>query len=199
MPFLPLVETLSRAPAPAKPSNRDLVARCLAGEEAAWSALLDRYKRLIFSIPLKRGLSRDEAADVFQAVCLDLVTELTRLRNPDALTKWLIETTSHKCSKHHRRNDPLDAHEDVGLQRCASDEPLPETLLVEVQREQAVRQAIQDLPPRCRSMIEMLFFTTPARPYRDVAAELGLATGSIGFIRQRCLERLRSVLSKAGL
>ena len=33
-------------------SNTRLVAECLAGDERAWSALLDRYKNLIYSIPL---------------------------------------------------------------------------------------------------------------------------------------------------
>ena len=37
----------------------------------------------------------------------------------------------------------------------------------------------------------MLFFEPEARPYQEVAASLGLATGSIGFVRAKCLERLR--------
>jgi len=44
----------------------------------------------------------------------------------------------------------------------------------------------------------MLFFEEPARPYREVAASLGIALGSVGFIRQRCLDRLRKRLDEAG-
>jgi DNA-directed RNA polymerase specialized sigma24 family protein len=47
-------------------------------------------------------------------------------------------------------------------------------------------------------MIHLLFFETPPRPYQEVARELGLATGSIGFIRGRCLTRLRKELEKVG-
>jgi DNA-directed RNA polymerase specialized sigma24 family protein len=39
--------------------------------------------------------------------------------------------------------------------------------------------------------MKMLFFDQPPRPYREVAQSLGIATGSIGFIRQRCLDKLR--------
>jgi DNA-directed RNA polymerase specialized sigma24 family protein len=46
--------------------------------------------------------------------------------------------------------------------------------------------------------VELLFFETPPRPYTEVAAELGLAVGSIGFTRQKCLERLRGLLEKLG-
>ena len=47
-------------------------------------------------------------------------------------------------------------------------------------------------------MIGMLFFESPSRPYEEVAKELGLATGSIGFIRGRCLKKLRERLKKEG-
>ena len=47
-----------------------LVRECRNGNEEAWAALLDKYKNLIFSIPIKRGLPREEAADVFQRVCV---------------------------------------------------------------------------------------------------------------------------------
>jgi DNA-directed RNA polymerase specialized sigma24 family protein len=66
------------------------------------------------------------------------------------------------------------------------------------QREQMLRNAIASLAPRCHRMIAMLFFESPARPYQDVAKELGIATGSIGFIRGRCLRLLRQRLQKEG-
>jgi hypothetical protein len=47
-------------------------------------------------------------------------------------------------------------------------------------------------------MIEMLFFEHPPLPYNDVAKRLSLATGSIGFIRGRCLKRLKKILEEKG-
>jgi hypothetical protein len=44
----------------------------------------------------------------------------------------------------------------------------------------------------------MLFFEQPPRPYNEVAQALGLATGSIGFIRGRCLGRLQKILAELG-
>lgn len=181
-------------------SDRELVTACLDGHEEAWAELIERYKRLIFSVPIKYGLTRDEAADIFQAVCLDLVVELPRLRDPQALPSWLMQTTLHKAGKWKRRErrfvsgDPIAAARDIG----ASD-PLPDAILREVEAEQALRAAIAALAPRCRRMVDMLFFESPARPYRAVAAQLGLAAGSIGFIRNRCLRRLREELRKIGL
>ena len=59
--------------------DRRLVSECLQGNDEAWSALIDKYKRLIYSIPVKYGFSPDEATDIFQAVCLELLSELPKL------------------------------------------------------------------------------------------------------------------------
>jgi RNA polymerase sigma factor (sigma-70 family) len=183
-------------------SDSRLVSACRDGNEKAWAALIEKYKNLVFSIPIKYGLSRADAADIFQAVCLDLLTELPRLRNPTALPKWLIETTSHKCWRS-RRQEERYAHDEEAARRVlelpAPADAMPEETLREVQREQAVRSAIGGLPPRCRQMITMLFFETPPRPYADDAGALGVRPGSIGFLRLRCLRRLRRQLEKAGV
>jgi RNA polymerase sigma factor (sigma-70 family) len=180
-------------------SDRELVASCLSGDESSWNELIERYNRLIFSIPLKQGLDRDEAADIYQAVCLDLVAELSRLRDPQALPAWLIQTTLHKVSKWRKRNDRYVADDGASDLAPAHESDMPDALLQELQQSQAVRNAIEELPDRCQQMVRMLFFDTPPKPYRDVATALGVATGSIGFLRSRCLDRLRTVLQGVGL
>ena len=189
----------SQSGAPEKPwSDERLVQECCKGNQAAWAALLDKYKNLIFSIPIKFGLSREDAADIFQAVSLDLLADLPKLRDPKALPKWLMQTSYHKCLRWKKdRFTSLD--DDAGLKAEPGSGPeLPEQMLYQLQREQRLRETITELPTRCQRMITMLFFDTPPRPYQAVAKELGLATGSIGFIRGRCLTKLRQALEKKG-
>ena len=177
-----------------------LVRECRNGNEEAWAALLDKYKNLIFSIPIKRGLPRDEAADVFQRVCVLLLAELPHLREPKALPMWLIRVTSRECTRWRRQEHPEAARDTVDAETAAlpDDKPLADELLGRLKEEQSLRDAVQTLPPRCRELIAMLFFETPARPYQEIATQLGLAAGSIGFIRGRCLTRLRRELEKKG-
>ena len=54
-----------------------------------------------------------------------------------------------------------------------------------------LREARASLPTRCQELIHMLFYEEPKRPYQQVAESLGLATGSIGLLRQKCLDSLR--------
>jgi RNA polymerase sigma factor (sigma-70 family) len=179
------------------PEDR-LVRECLKGNEEAWAALIDKYKKLIFSIPVKYGFSTDGAADIFQAVCLELLTELPKLRKPAALPKWIMQVTAHKCihrKRLQRRTDQLDDNKDVKA------EPVPpraEAILREAEEEHKLRQAMAELPPRCRDLVHMLFFEEHPREYRQIAQSLGIAVGSIGFIRQRCLEKLRRRLEEMG-
>jgi RNA polymerase sigma factor (sigma-70 family) len=177
-----------------------LVAECLQSDEKAWSALVDKYKNLIFSIPIKLGLY-DDAADIFQAVCLDLLTDLPRLREPRALPRWLMQTCYHKCLQSRRRAEKHVPHaeEDADVPAAnGTPSALPGELLVQLEKEQMVRDAIAQLSPRCEQMIRMLFFETPSRPYQEIAKELGIATGSIGFIRGRCLGKLKQQLEDMG-
>lgn len=184
---------------PAQWPDERLVSECLNGNQDAWSALIDKYKNLIYSIPIKLHMY-DDAADIFQAVCADLLTGLPKLREPKALPKWLMQTCYHKCLQYRRKTE---AHESLINESgeelfIASDQPLPERMLAQLEKEQAVRDAIALLNPRCEEMVRMLFFENPPRLYEDVARQMKLATGSIGFIRGRCLQKLRKFLEKMG-
>ena len=172
-----------------------------SGFDLDWrAALLEKYKNLIFSIPVRQGIPRDDAADVFQRVCLLLLAELPRLRQPEALPMWLIRVTAHECVRWRRQARPYLSREPTETEMTlAHDEPpVPDEMLARIGEEQMLREAVAALPPRCRQLIQMLFFASPAQPYREVARRLGLATGSIGFIRGRCLGRLRRQLEKMG-
>jgi RNA polymerase sigma factor (sigma-70 family) len=180
-------------------SDERLIAQCLEGDQQAWAELIDKYKNLIYSIPVKLGMYQD-AADIFQAVCVDLMSELSRLREHRALPKWLMQTCYHKCLHQRKAADrqvQLEA-QDWSKLDAGNGPDLPEQMLANLEKEQALRAAVVDLPQRCQRMIQMLFFEGSPRPYQEVARELGLATGSIGFIRGRCLARLRRYLQKKG-
>jgi RNA polymerase sigma factor (sigma-70 family) len=186
---------------PARPLPWDdgrLIAECRKGNQEAWAALVDKYKNLVYSIPIKMGLCQ-EAPDIFQAVFLDLLADLPGIREPQALAKWLIQVCYHKCLRcraQGQRQAPLEGGEleaqvDSGVRTL-------EEALIQGQREQTVRTSLQLLSPRCERLVRMLFYETPARPYQEIARAFGIATGSIGFIRGRCLAHLRKQLERLG-
>ena len=183
-------------------SDERLIGRCLKGDQEAWSALIDKYKNLIYSIPIKLGMYQD-AGDIFQSVCVDLLSELPRLREHRALPKWLMQTCYHKCLHYQRAAERLvelapEGTDSDAASPASSADDLPEHMLVQLEQEQILRDAILELPEKCERMVRLLFFENPPRPYENIAEELGMATGSIGAIRGRCLAYLRKHLEKRG-
>jgi len=174
------------------------VRACLRGSEDAWGALVDKYKNLIFSIPIRQGIPRDDAGDIFQRVCLLLLAELQHLREPAALPMWLIRVTSNECLRWAREERGRAVPLPDGAALAPGSAPLPDEAIARLKQEQMLREAVTALAPRCRQLILMLFFETPARPYQDVARNLGVALGSIAYLRSRCLTRLRRHLEKMG-
>lgn len=175
-----------------------LVKECLSGNEQGWELLIEKYKGLIYSIPIKYGLPPHDAADVFQVTCMELLARLPELREPRALPKWLMQVAYHECYRCKRRQQRLvsrDGEPDLPEPKIPA---IAESLVQQTQQEQMLREAMETLTPQCRRLVQLLFFETPARPYAEVARELGLAVGSIGFTRQKCMDRLRRQLEHLG-
>lgn len=193
----PVVSKSSKK-SPAPRDDARLVKECLTGHEEAWSALVEKYKALIYSIPVKYGLPPHEAAEVFQRTCVELLTRLPELREPKALPKWLMQVAHHQCYRWKREQQRLVSRDaDATLPEPATP-AMAENLVQQTQEEQMLREAMVRLTPQCRRLVELLFLETPPRPYAEVAAELGLAPGSIGFTRQKCIDRLRRYLDDLG-
>ena len=178
-------------------TDERLVRACVSGNEQAWSTLIAKYKNLIYSIPLKYGASPQDAADIFQSVCLELFSELPRLREAGAVRSWIITVTSHQ-SFQWKRKFQRRSEEELTNQHEEQPVYVPPDLLETVEREQILRDAVARLPKRCQEIIRLLFYEAEPISYRDLAKRLGLARGSIGFIRGRCLKRLERELRESG-
>ena len=175
-----------------------LVKECLRGNEQAWSLLIDKYKALIYSIPVKYGLPPHDAADVFQATCTELLVRLPQLRDARALPKWLMQVAHHESYRWKRQQRRVVSRDSEADLPEPETPPIAESVIQQTQEEQMLREAMTLLSTQCRRLVELLFFETPARPYADIARDLGLAVGSIGFTRQKCIDRLRRHLDTLG-
>ena len=91
-------------------SDERLIARCLRGNETAWTDLVDRYKNYVYSIIVRSGIDAGSAADIFQYVWLDVCKDLSQLRKRQAFKLWLKSMTLHRC---YRWKD-LQAREKIG-------------------------------------------------------------------------------------
>jgi RNA polymerase sigma factor (sigma-70 family) len=160
-----------------------LVAASLAGDQSAWAQLLTRHRPLVLAVARRCGMAGDDLEDVYQSVCLTLLERLDLLRDHRSLAAWVATTTARRCWRLRA------ARPETALPEGRDPAPGPEEVFaVEAQRS-AVQEALAAMPEPCATLLRLIFVED--RSYREVARRLGLAVGSIGVYRQRCLERLR--------
>jgi RNA polymerase sigma factor (sigma-70 family) len=173
--------------------DAQLVEACRRGDQAAWETLVRRYQRLVYSIPRRAGLDEQNAADVFQRVFASLFEQLDSLAQPDRVSAWLVTVSRRETVRMVRQvavaRGQLEG--EAAAANVADTDPIAEEMLQRLEEQRALRQAVENLAPRCQDLVKLLFFGPDPLPYADVARRLGMAEGSIGPIRGRCLEQLK--------
>jgi RNA polymerase sigma factor (sigma-70 family) len=171
----------------------DLVKRARDGDQRAWDAIVERFAPLVWSICRRYRLNAADADDAGQAVWLQLVDQIGRIRDPAALPGWLATTTRRECGRLVRaaaRAQPAGYVLDAGAipdERAAT---AADDELLATERHAALRQALAHLPVSCRDLLALLS-ADPPLPYAQISARLGIPVGSIGPSRSRCLDKLR--------
>lgn len=169
-----------------------LVRRAAGGDQTAWNELVERYAALVWSICLRYRLERQDVDDIGQSVWLLLVEKIDTLRDPAALPGWLATTTHRECLRVLRKARSRE-HTDLPSADELPADPTEATIeqdILTAELHAAVRAAFSDLPRGCRELLSMLV-SDPPSAYTEISAALGIAIGSIGPKRARCLERLR--------
>ncbi len=168
-------------------SDAAVLARCRAGDEAAWSELVERYSRYVYAIAVQAfRLSPADADDVFQECFVRVYERLGTLRDDDAFRPWLAQLTRRLCIDRLRsgaRNGELD-EETVAV--AAEDE------LDRLEEALEVREALETLSEDCRQILDRFF--TRDQSYRAIGEALDLPPGTIASRISRCLGRLRTRL-----
>lgn len=184
-----------------------LILACRRGDSEAWAALVARYQKLIYAIPRRAGLDDDQCADIFQQTFQTLFEHLDRIDQPERVRAWLVTTARRATERLQQRNaryQPLPESKDVEGDETPQQEwldpaPLPDEVITQLEEQHLVRTGVAALEERCRRLLTMLFYDPQQLPYAEIAAQIGIPTGSIGPTRNRCLQKLRSLLQDLGL
>jgi RNA polymerase sigma factor (sigma-70 family) len=186
-------------------NDTQLIEACILGEERAWTALINRYSRLIYTIPLRFGFSKMVADEIFQETCLILLESLETLREKDRVRSWLVTVCRRVSIQHMRQKKEvqsldainLDGHHLEDARHLDGRYPPLDAELIQLEQQHIVREALTKLPARCQQLIKALFFAHPPASYEEIAGQLNISTGSVGPTRSRCLEKLQQEITKA--
>src|SRR4051812_18867084 len=91
--------------------ERALIERCRAGDDIAFSELVDRYKNLVFAIVSRMVSDRTQVDDLAQEVFLKVHRGLPYFRGDARLSTWIYRIVTNVCSQARARQVaevPLD-------------------------------------------------------------------------------------------
>ena len=171
----------------------ELVGAARQGSEDALGQLVTELSPMLWHVARAAGLSSHDAEDVLQTVWMRLVAHLDDIHTSAALTGWPVTTARREAWRVRaveRRQLPADQELFAELpDRGPGSE---EQVIMDDQRH-VLWTAVSRLSARCQELLRIVAFA-PRPDYATVAAELGLAIGSIGPTRGRCLAKLRALL-----
>ena len=175
-------------------TDGDLIQACRQGNTDAWERLLDRYERLVFSIPLNYGLAVEDAADLAQITFTILMQSLDSLQDDTRLAYWLSTVARRHTWRWLERNRREGVNPGGDLAEAelvtSGDDPLEQW-----ERLEWIQEGLNLLNQRCRELLLALYFDFEQPSYAQVAERFSMPVGSIGPTRARCLEQLKKLLN----
>jgi len=168
-------------------SNGALLAAALDGDEKAWKQLVDRLQGAIWGATSRLGLTSAQADDVFQTVWLRLLDRHETITDPQRLAGWLKTVARNEglaILRHQARDQPTEL---IDLRTSPVDGP--EADLEGRTNSQLMVAGFSKLSEDCK---DLLYLIATKTPYRTISERLGMAVGTIGPARNRCLKVLRS-------
>ncbi len=174
------------------------VATAQTGFSPDWEGIFDRYAAVVYSVPRRRGLPPSDCDDVAQATWLTALRKGGAPRDDPSLVRWLAAIAAWETRNLLRKKNPRSFEPGQFDDRPGEGVGIPERLAAEVEQHRIVLDALRALSERDRSLLEALFLRDAPMSYDEVASAFGVRIGSVGPLRLRALDRLRSELSLRG-
>jgi RNA polymerase sigma factor (sigma-70 family) len=168
-----------------------LIERLRRRDERAWRTVVDRYARLVWSIPLEFGLTHDDAAEIAQTTFAELLNQLDAIRSEESIGAWLATVARRQTWRRAtaaRREVLVDEHPEATAAEPEWSARIDDLLWLDA--------ALAELRPRCRALVTALYLSGREPSYEEVSAQLGIPVGSIGPTRKRCLAHLERILHR---
>jgi RNA polymerase sigma factor (sigma-70 family) len=179
-----------------------LVEQTLAGDQRAFEALVQRYHAALFSFICHCLGDYDLACDVAQQVFLQLYISMPTLRIGEPLKAWLFQVARNRCLDELRRKravhfselEPEGSDDDLSPLAIMPDKhPLPEEIAERHDLQRALHRAIDDLPPKFRSVVLLRY--AGQLSFSEIGKALNMPEATAKTYFQRARPLLRAALA----
>ena len=186
--------------------EKELVSRCLSGDELAWSDLYRQYyPQIRFVVGWKRwGFSRSEVEDGIQEVFTEVIRSLPNFRQESKLSTFVERLARNRCISHLRKKTALKrpketlgveleegkGEEGMSRHHLISTEGDPEKEVLGKEQFSELSEALKDMPEACRRIISLRYYRQMS--YQEICGVMELPLGTVCSRLKRCLSKLKT-------
>jgi len=171
------------------------------GDQKAYAALMNNYKDSIYFMLLKMTNNSDDADDLTIEAFGKAFKKLHQYTPDYAFSTWLFKIASNNCIDYIRKKKKMTFSIDKTYENEDGTEmahnipaqmPDPEENFIKKQKVKLMREIVEKLKPRYRTLIEMRYFSELS--YEEIAAEMQLPLGTVKAQLFRAREFLYNIL-----
>jgi RNA polymerase sigma-70 factor, ECF subfamily len=175
----------------------DLLARAAAGDDSAWTQLVNLYARRLFALARSRLGSVDLAEEIVQSVLVTVATKVTAGEYTESgrFEPWLFRVAMNRIRDEIRRQrrSIVETNGYLPEQAEPEDGRIGDTGDDDGQKD-ALRVALGKLPEADREVIELRHHG--AMSFKEIAAMTGEPMGTLLARHHRALRKLRTMIEK---
>jgi len=182
------------------PVDSDLIARAASGDTAAFQALVERHRSMVYRVAFQFAGNHHDAEDIAQEVFIKVYRSLDRFRQDAQITSWMYRIVMNACIDHRRRHSPAGAapfgeEAEQRMLNTPEEAPGPEARAYAGELGQVLETEVSRLPPGQRIVFVMRHHQ--GLKLSEIAESLGLAEGTVKRQLHAAVHRLREALSHA--
>jgi len=176
-----------------------LVERARDGDQKAYAELLGRYRDAIYFMLLKMVNNPSDAEDLTIEAFGKAFKNISQYTPNFAFSTWLFKIATNNCIDFIRKKraatislDQSSDDPDTASVTIQSDTPDPEANLINNQKIKLLREVVNKLKPRYRTLVELRYFKEYS--YEEISQELDLPIGTVKAQLFRARELLFNIL-----
>jgi RNA polymerase sigma-70 factor (ECF subfamily) len=181
-------------------TDTELVARAAGGDTAAFQALVERHRSMVYRVAYQFAGNHHDAEDIAQEVFIKVYRSLDRFRQDAQLSSWMYRIVMNACIDHRRRHRPAGAapfgeEAEEKMLNAPEEAPDPEATAYAGEIGEVLESEVAQLPPGQR--IVFLMRHHQGMKLCEIAQALGLAEGTVKRQLHAAVHRLRAALTRA--
>ena len=174
------------------------------GNQNAYAELMERYRDSIYFMLLKMVNNKDDADDLTIEAFGKAFNKLHQYTPNYAFSTWLFKIASNNCIDFIRKKKKQTYSLDKGFEGSDGSEMMievkanvldPEETYIKKQKTRLMREVVEKLKPRYRTLVELRYFKEYS--YEEISVELDLPLGTVKAQLFRAREFLYNIMKNS--